>query len=162
MGGMHEFWLRCKALFAKRRLDREMAEELDFHQTMLREKLLRQGVPEAIGGGRGAASVWQSDALARAVARALAVQDAGESVERCEFFDPVVAEVAGFYLCGATDAGLGRGREYGDLFAHQWTVVAAAPCASRRRARGAWYGAGVATTELWVSRAFFPQPREKA
>ncbi len=47
MGGMHEFWLRCKALFAKQRLDREMAEELEFHQAMVREKLLRQGVPEA-------------------------------------------------------------------------------------------------------------------
>jgi len=47
MAKMHEFLLRFKALFAKRRMDREMAEELDFHQAMLREKLLRQGVPEA-------------------------------------------------------------------------------------------------------------------
>jgi putative ABC transport system permease protein len=47
MAGTHEFWLRLKALFRKRRMDREMAEELEFHQAMLREKLLRQGVPEA-------------------------------------------------------------------------------------------------------------------
>jgi predicted permease len=47
MAKMHEFLLRFKALFAKRRMDREMAEELEFHQAMLREKLLRQGVPEA-------------------------------------------------------------------------------------------------------------------
>ena len=47
MASVHEFLLRFKALFAKRRMDREMAEELEFHQAMLREKLLRQGVPEA-------------------------------------------------------------------------------------------------------------------
>ena len=47
MANSHEFWLRLKALFRKRRMDREMAEELEFHQAMLREKLLRQGVPEA-------------------------------------------------------------------------------------------------------------------
>ncbi len=45
MASSHEFWLRCKALFRKRRMDREMAEELEFHQAMLREKLLREGVP---------------------------------------------------------------------------------------------------------------------
>lgn len=41
---VHEFLLRAKALFLKRRMDREMADELAFHQSMLREKLLRQGV----------------------------------------------------------------------------------------------------------------------
>ena len=46
MAALHEFWLRFKALFVKGRMDREMAEELEFHQAMLREKLLRQGVPE--------------------------------------------------------------------------------------------------------------------
>jgi predicted permease len=46
MAKINEFLLRFKALFAKRRMDREMAEELEFHQAMLREKLLRQGVPE--------------------------------------------------------------------------------------------------------------------
>lgn len=40
---MHEFLLRIKALFLKRRLDREMADELFFHQAMLRDKLIRQG-----------------------------------------------------------------------------------------------------------------------
>src|SRR6478672_8087451 len=43
----HEFLLRLKALFLKRRLDREMADELAFHQAMLREKLLREGVTAA-------------------------------------------------------------------------------------------------------------------
>jgi hypothetical protein len=52
MAKLHEFMLRFKALFARRRMDREMAEELDFHQAMLREKLLRQGVPEASVEGR--------------------------------------------------------------------------------------------------------------
>ncbi len=44
---LHEFLLRLKSLFRKRRMDREMAEELEFHQAMLREKMLRQGVPQA-------------------------------------------------------------------------------------------------------------------
>jgi predicted permease len=41
---LHEFVLRVKALMLKRRMDRDMADELSFHQVMLREKLLRQGV----------------------------------------------------------------------------------------------------------------------
>jgi predicted permease len=44
---LHEFFLRLKALFRKERMNREMAEELEFHQAMLREKLVRQGVPQA-------------------------------------------------------------------------------------------------------------------
>src|SRR5579863_1962111 len=42
--GLNEFLLRLRALFRRRRLDREMADELAFHQLMLREKLMRQGV----------------------------------------------------------------------------------------------------------------------
>src|SRR5271168_546523 len=41
---MHEFLLRLKALFLKRRMDRDMADELAFHQAMLQSKLERQGV----------------------------------------------------------------------------------------------------------------------
>jgi predicted permease len=44
---VHEFLLRMKALFQKRRLDRDMADELAFHQAMLQNRLLRQGVPPA-------------------------------------------------------------------------------------------------------------------
>jgi predicted permease len=44
---LHEFRLRLKALFQKRRMDRDMAEELAFHQDLLREKLLREGVPQS-------------------------------------------------------------------------------------------------------------------
>jgi hypothetical protein len=43
--GLNDFLLRIKSLLRKKRLDREMAEELDFHQTLMREKLLHQGVP---------------------------------------------------------------------------------------------------------------------
>jgi len=43
---LHEFILRIKGLFVRRRLDRDMADELAFHQTMLRDKLLRQGIPQ--------------------------------------------------------------------------------------------------------------------
>jgi predicted permease len=41
---LHEIMLRVKALGLKRRLDRELAEELEFHQAMMREKLGREGV----------------------------------------------------------------------------------------------------------------------
>ncbi len=44
---IHEFLFRLKTLFHKRRMDRDMAEELEFHQAMLREKLLREGTPQA-------------------------------------------------------------------------------------------------------------------
>ena len=43
----HEFLLRLKALFQRRRLERDMADELAFHRTMLRDKLMRQGVTDA-------------------------------------------------------------------------------------------------------------------
>jgi hypothetical protein len=43
---VHEFLLRLKSLFRKQRLDREMAAELEFHQALLRERYLREGVPE--------------------------------------------------------------------------------------------------------------------
>jgi predicted permease len=41
----HEFFLRVKSLFRRHSMDREIAEELQFHQAMLRERLARQGVP---------------------------------------------------------------------------------------------------------------------
>ncbi len=44
---LHEFLLRLKALSRQRQLEREMTEELEFHQAMLREKLARQGVSAA-------------------------------------------------------------------------------------------------------------------
>src|SRR5450631_2982809 len=44
---LHESLLRMKALFSRKRLDRDMLSELDFHQAMLRERLLREGVPQA-------------------------------------------------------------------------------------------------------------------
>ena len=42
--GTHEFLARVKSLFRKRRMDREMAEELDFHQALLRERFQREGM----------------------------------------------------------------------------------------------------------------------
>jgi predicted permease len=61
---VHEFMLRVKALWTKRRLDRELAEELEFHQAMLREKLIREGAgaEEAKSVARqrfGDAARWQ-------------------------------------------------------------------------------------------------------
>jgi predicted permease len=43
---MHALFLRMRSLFTRRRMDRELAEELDFHQAMLRQRLLRQGTPQ--------------------------------------------------------------------------------------------------------------------
>jgi predicted permease len=43
----NEFLTRLKSLLRKHHMDREMAEELEFHQALLREKLLRQGVPQS-------------------------------------------------------------------------------------------------------------------
>ena len=45
-GRLDEFVLRLKALFSRRRLDRDMADELAFHEVMLKEKLRRQGTPQ--------------------------------------------------------------------------------------------------------------------
>jgi len=44
---LHEFMGRLKSLFRNQRMSDEMAEELEFHQALLREKLLRQGVPQS-------------------------------------------------------------------------------------------------------------------
>ena len=44
---LNDFFLRVKSIFRKKRMDREMAEELAFHQTLLREKLLHQGIPQS-------------------------------------------------------------------------------------------------------------------
>jgi putative ABC transport system permease protein len=44
---LNEFLAIAKSLFRKRRLHDEMADELEFHQVLLRDKLLRQGVPKS-------------------------------------------------------------------------------------------------------------------
>ena len=44
---LHEFAGRVRSLFLKRRSDREIAEELEFHQSLMREKLIGQGVPQS-------------------------------------------------------------------------------------------------------------------
>ena len=43
----HPFFLRIKALFRRPAVEHEIAEELEFHQALLRERLARQGVPPA-------------------------------------------------------------------------------------------------------------------
>lgn len=53
--GLHEFLFRLKALANKRRLDRDLAEELEFHQAMMREKKQREGA--AAGQAEAAARV---------------------------------------------------------------------------------------------------------
>ena len=61
---LHEFLARMKSLFRKRRMDREMADELEFHQALLRERLQREGVPasetdQATRRAFGNANRWQ-------------------------------------------------------------------------------------------------------
>jgi predicted permease len=43
---MQELLGRLRSLFQRRRMDREMLEELQFHQEQLRSKYLREGMPE--------------------------------------------------------------------------------------------------------------------
>jgi predicted permease len=61
---LHEVLGRVKSLFRKRRMARDIAEELEFHQALLRERLRHQGVaePEVEAATRrafGNASRWQ-------------------------------------------------------------------------------------------------------
>jgi len=42
---LHAFLLRLKSLFRRKRMDREMAEELAFHQELMQKKLVAQGLP---------------------------------------------------------------------------------------------------------------------
>ena len=44
---LNEFFLRVKSLLHRKIMDREIAEELEFHRTLLRERLARQGVAPA-------------------------------------------------------------------------------------------------------------------
>lgn len=44
--GMSKFVKRLGSLFRRGRMEREMAEELEFHQQMLQSKYLREGMPE--------------------------------------------------------------------------------------------------------------------
>jgi predicted permease len=45
---LHTFFGRVRSLFRRRSMDREMAEELEFHQEMLRSKYLREGMPATV------------------------------------------------------------------------------------------------------------------
>ncbi len=63
-GKLHEFWLQAKGLFRRRQMHREMADELELHQELLRAKLLRDGVAEedveaAVRRRFGNSSQWQ-------------------------------------------------------------------------------------------------------
>ena len=45
------FLRRVRSFFRRRSMDREMAEELEFHQEMLRSKYLREGLPATVADG---------------------------------------------------------------------------------------------------------------
>jgi putative ABC transport system permease protein len=42
---LHDLWLRLKAVVKRRQLDRDLAEELEFHLAMREQKLIEQGMP---------------------------------------------------------------------------------------------------------------------
>jgi putative ABC transport system permease protein len=42
---LHKVWLRLKAVVKRRQLDRDLAEELEFHLAMREQKLIEQGMP---------------------------------------------------------------------------------------------------------------------
>src|ERR1700753_1105436 len=44
---LHPVLLKLQSLFRRRRMAREITEELEFHQALLRDRLSRQGVPTA-------------------------------------------------------------------------------------------------------------------
>ncbi|MBS1799921.1 MAG: ABC transporter permease [Acidobacteria bacterium] len=61
---IHEFLGRMKSLFRRQSMDREMTEELEFHQALMRERLEREGrsQAEAVAATKrafGNASRWQ-------------------------------------------------------------------------------------------------------
>jgi hypothetical protein len=61
---LHEILLRVKALFLKRRMERDMADELAFHQALLQEKML---LPRRVTCGSrdgDPAEVWQRQPMA--------------------------------------------------------------------------------------------------
>jgi hypothetical protein len=47
-----EIWLRIRALFLRRQLDRDLSEELQFHLAMREEKLQEQGMRSGAEKGR--------------------------------------------------------------------------------------------------------------
>ena len=52
------------ALSSKRRMDRDMAEELAFHQAMLQNKLLRQGASQGEADAATRRAFWQCEPMA--------------------------------------------------------------------------------------------------
>src|SRR6202011_5302678 len=61
---LHQVLLKIQSLFRRRSMAREISEEVEFHQSLLRDRLSRQGVPlaEVDGATRrtfGNASRWR-------------------------------------------------------------------------------------------------------
>ena len=119
---------RLRAVFHKRRMDREMAEELEFHQALLREKLLRQGVPQlevdfATRRAFGNASRWQERLRELWQFKTLEnlLRDLGS-------LSAVAVEVAGVHNRRDSDPGCWRGSKHGGLLTGQRFAVEAASC----------------------------------
>ncbi len=137
---LHTFLLRVKMLFRKRRMDREMAEELEFHQAMLRDKLAGQGVSKSelnkatrqTFGDAGRwherlRELWQFRGLENLLRDISFLRKAVEKVARIHYRRPAHADHR-------------SRRQYSYLFAHQWiaaTPIAGSPCRPIGRAKHA-------------------------
>ena len=113
---LHEFWLRVKTLFRKRRMDREMADELAFHQAMLKDKLMRQGVAREDADAAARRSFGNASRWHERLRELWQFRGAGEFWPRSEIFGARAAQVAGVYGDCAADTGAGRGREHDGFF----------------------------------------------
>ena len=100
-----------------------MAEELEFHQALLREKLLRQGVPQlevdfATRRAFGNASRWQER-----LRELWQFKTLENLLARSWILSAVAVEVAGVHRRRDSDPGSGRGRKHCGLFPDQWIAA---------------------------------------
>ena len=147
-GKLHEFWLQVKGLFRRRQMHREMADELEFHQDLLRAKLLRDGVAEedveaAVRRRFGNSSRWQE--RLRELWQVRWVENFARDVS---FAARLLRRSPRFYGGRAADPDAGRGREHHGVFDHRRPAVAAAARAPQRPAGRAGDSAWRAT---WVT-----------
>ena len=109
---LHEFLAAGEDAVSQRRMDREMADELAFHQAMLKDKLMRQGVARedadaATRRSFGNASRWHE--RLRELWQFRSLENLGRDVS---FSSRVLRKSPGFTAVALLDARAGRGRKH--------------------------------------------------